>query len=127
MPEAIKNFAYIVAITVVAIVALAITLLFVYTNYRDDGLSGEEILAMVAVIASVVNQITMIFLGRQNKGIAKESNGRTGARIEAANAAQDERWIEGNKTAVDKQNERRDASNEAANVRQDERNKGKGN
>ena len=100
MPEAVRAYAYIVGITVVGIIVLFIMGVYVYDAHVSDGLSSAEIMGLIAIIGAAFNQVTLLFVGVQNRGIARETNGRNEARTrvtvneesEAANRRQDERW-----------------------------------
>ena len=81
--KAVVVYAEIVIITLIAGIVAAFAGVYLLGQYRsDDGLSGPEITLIVTGALTMLNQLGILRLGKQNKELGKEVDGNLSARLD---------------------------------------------
>lgn len=76
MSPGVRNYAYVLAFTVIGLIVSAVAGLYLLSSYQSDGLSSDEILALFVLTVGAVTQVSVLLNNKQTKDARKELNGK---------------------------------------------------
>lgn len=77
MNERIRNYTYVLAITIIALLVAGIGGLYILGQYTNDGmLDANEVTQMVLLAIALFTQVSVLFNNRAAREIRKDLNGR---------------------------------------------------